>query len=241
MAENFDVFDFDLSADGMSSIATLDTGTSSFFDHRDPAMVEVAQRSGTTDVALRKEKGRLRTRGLSVRRRDQQAGIQRIRPEIPRRTRRHGCDSAAEPQLKGAGAQPRSGTLASRRLSRWRPAAVPVAAAHRVTWTFSAPAALPPPEGEDDCTFSRRGRQRSGFATCARWASVPFNIHCEAAPPAREWQPPSAPTAPRGLVLLLFPSRPPSSWRTPAIRICQRSAVINSETCRDGDARECAQ
>jgi 2,5-diketo-D-gluconate reductase A len=40
MAENFDVFDFELSAHEMSSIATLDTGTSSFFDHRDPAMVK---------------------------------------------------------------------------------------------------------------------------------------------------------------------------------------------------------
>jgi 2,5-diketo-D-gluconate reductase A len=41
MAENFDVFDFDLSPEEMSSIATLDTGTSSFFDHRDPAMVKM--------------------------------------------------------------------------------------------------------------------------------------------------------------------------------------------------------
>ena len=40
MAENFAVFDFELGADEMSSIATLDTGTSSFFDHRDPAMVK---------------------------------------------------------------------------------------------------------------------------------------------------------------------------------------------------------
>jgi len=40
MAENFDVFDFDLTDDDMRSIATLDTGTSSFFDHRDPAMVK---------------------------------------------------------------------------------------------------------------------------------------------------------------------------------------------------------
>jgi diketogulonate reductase-like aldo/keto reductase len=40
MAENFDVFDFELSAEEMTSIATLDTGTSSFFDHRDPAMVK---------------------------------------------------------------------------------------------------------------------------------------------------------------------------------------------------------
>jgi len=40
IAENFDIFDFELTADEMSSIATLDTGTSSFFDHRDPAMVK---------------------------------------------------------------------------------------------------------------------------------------------------------------------------------------------------------
>jgi len=40
MAENFDVFDFELGADEMSAIATLDTGASSFFDHRDPAMVK---------------------------------------------------------------------------------------------------------------------------------------------------------------------------------------------------------
>jgi 2,5-diketo-D-gluconate reductase A len=38
--ENFDIFDFELTADEMNSIATLDTGTSSFFDHRDPAMVK---------------------------------------------------------------------------------------------------------------------------------------------------------------------------------------------------------
>jgi diketogulonate reductase-like aldo/keto reductase len=40
MAENFNVFDFELTPDEMRSIATLDTGTSSFFDHRDPAMVK---------------------------------------------------------------------------------------------------------------------------------------------------------------------------------------------------------
>lgn len=40
MAENFDIFDFELTPDEMQSIATLDTGTSSFFDHRDPAMVK---------------------------------------------------------------------------------------------------------------------------------------------------------------------------------------------------------
>jgi 2,5-diketo-D-gluconate reductase A len=41
MAENFNVFDFELSSDEMRSIATLDTGTSSFFDHRDPAIVKM--------------------------------------------------------------------------------------------------------------------------------------------------------------------------------------------------------
>jgi len=40
MAENFAIFDFELTRDEMSSIAKLDTGTSSFFDHRDPAMVK---------------------------------------------------------------------------------------------------------------------------------------------------------------------------------------------------------
>ena len=40
MAENFKIFDFQLTDDEMRSIATLDTGTSSFFDHRDPAMVK---------------------------------------------------------------------------------------------------------------------------------------------------------------------------------------------------------
>jgi len=40
MAENFDIFDFQLTPNEMNAIATLDTGTSSFFDHRDPAMVK---------------------------------------------------------------------------------------------------------------------------------------------------------------------------------------------------------
>jgi 2,5-diketo-D-gluconate reductase A len=39
MAENFDVFGFTLSEDQMSKIATLDTGASLFFDHRDPDKV----------------------------------------------------------------------------------------------------------------------------------------------------------------------------------------------------------
>ncbi|BCG47225.1 Oxidoreductase, aldo/keto reductase family [Citrifermentans bremense] len=38
--ENFDVFNFELSAEDMAAIATLDQKQSSFFDHRDPAMVK---------------------------------------------------------------------------------------------------------------------------------------------------------------------------------------------------------
>lgn len=41
MAENFNVFDFVLSLEDMAAIATLDTKTSSFFDHRDPSMVKM--------------------------------------------------------------------------------------------------------------------------------------------------------------------------------------------------------
>jgi len=40
MAENLDVFGFELTDDDMGRIATLDTGESLFFDHRDPAMVD---------------------------------------------------------------------------------------------------------------------------------------------------------------------------------------------------------
>lgn len=40
MAENFAINDFVLSEADMASIATLDTGSSAFFDHRDPAMVK---------------------------------------------------------------------------------------------------------------------------------------------------------------------------------------------------------
>ena len=39
MAENLDVFDIELTDEEMARIATLDTGASLFFDHRDPAMV----------------------------------------------------------------------------------------------------------------------------------------------------------------------------------------------------------
>ena len=40
MTENISVFDFELSAEDMAAITTLDTQTSSFFDHRDPEMVK---------------------------------------------------------------------------------------------------------------------------------------------------------------------------------------------------------
>jgi 2,5-diketo-D-gluconate reductase A len=38
--ENFNIFDFELSAEDMDAIATLDTKTSSFFDHRDPEIIK---------------------------------------------------------------------------------------------------------------------------------------------------------------------------------------------------------
>jgi 2,5-diketo-D-gluconate reductase A len=41
MAENFNIFDVELSPEDMAAIATLDTKTSSFFDHRDPNMVKM--------------------------------------------------------------------------------------------------------------------------------------------------------------------------------------------------------
>jgi 2,5-diketo-D-gluconate reductase A len=41
MAENFDVFDFELTGEEMTRIAGMDTGASLFFDHRDPAMVSL--------------------------------------------------------------------------------------------------------------------------------------------------------------------------------------------------------
>jgi 2,5-diketo-D-gluconate reductase A len=40
MAENLAIFDFELSADEMNTIATLDSKQSAFFDHRDPVMVK---------------------------------------------------------------------------------------------------------------------------------------------------------------------------------------------------------
>ena len=40
MAENFDIFDFELSADDMAKMSSLDKNESQFFDHRDPAAIE---------------------------------------------------------------------------------------------------------------------------------------------------------------------------------------------------------
>jgi 2,5-diketo-D-gluconate reductase A len=40
MLENLAVFDFELSGEDMQAVATLETGTSSFFSHRDPKIVK---------------------------------------------------------------------------------------------------------------------------------------------------------------------------------------------------------
>ena len=40
MAENFNIFDFDLDVSDMELIATLEIGESLFFDHRNPVMVK---------------------------------------------------------------------------------------------------------------------------------------------------------------------------------------------------------
>jgi len=40
MAENFAIFDLELSAEDMAAIASLDTKQTAFFDHRDPEMVK---------------------------------------------------------------------------------------------------------------------------------------------------------------------------------------------------------
>jgi 2,5-diketo-D-gluconate reductase A len=40
MVENPAIFDFELDMDDMAKITSLDTGTSSFFSHRDPSIVK---------------------------------------------------------------------------------------------------------------------------------------------------------------------------------------------------------
>lgn len=40
MAENIDVFDFELSTEDMQTMASLDKNESQFFDHRDPVTIE---------------------------------------------------------------------------------------------------------------------------------------------------------------------------------------------------------
>lgn len=60
MRENFDVFDFELTADEMAQIAALDKNESSFFSHNDPAMVEwfvnmVEERKKQTDCTKEKK------------------------------------------------------------------------------------------------------------------------------------------------------------------------------------------
>ena len=49
IVENFDIFDFELSNEDMNAIATLDTKTSLFFDHRNPEMVK---RLGTVKLDI---------------------------------------------------------------------------------------------------------------------------------------------------------------------------------------------
>jgi len=43
MRENIDVFDFELTDDEMARLAAMDTGTTLFFDHRDPRHGQLAQ------------------------------------------------------------------------------------------------------------------------------------------------------------------------------------------------------
>lgn len=40
MSENLNMLDFELSAEDLGAIKTLDAKTSSFFDHHNPAMVK---------------------------------------------------------------------------------------------------------------------------------------------------------------------------------------------------------
>jgi 2,5-diketo-D-gluconate reductase A len=49
IVENFNIFDFELSPEDMDAIVSLDTKTSSFFDHRDP---ETVKRLGTVKLDI---------------------------------------------------------------------------------------------------------------------------------------------------------------------------------------------
>lgn len=50
MEENLDIFDFALSGEEMDAIRALDEGKSLFFDHYDPATVEMLTNMGKTRV-----------------------------------------------------------------------------------------------------------------------------------------------------------------------------------------------
>ena len=50
MEQNFNVFDFILSEEDMDAIAALDSGVSSFFDHRGPRRGGDAGRSGSEGI-----------------------------------------------------------------------------------------------------------------------------------------------------------------------------------------------
>jgi hypothetical protein len=52
MAENFDIFGFDLDTADMKAIAALETGQSLFFDHRDPAMVKFLSEASRVKKSL---------------------------------------------------------------------------------------------------------------------------------------------------------------------------------------------
>ena len=41
MAENIAVFDFELTSEDQQQIATLESGESQFFSHKDPAMIKM--------------------------------------------------------------------------------------------------------------------------------------------------------------------------------------------------------
>lgn len=60
MIENFEIFDFSLAEEDMQKIAQMDTATSAFFSHQDPAMVEwfvkmVEERKHQKDSAKEKK------------------------------------------------------------------------------------------------------------------------------------------------------------------------------------------